>query len=444
MSGIAEVLLKQGYTITGSDKGESDAVMRLRALGAEVFLGHDGGNIKNADVLVVSSAIHSDNPEVVAAKEKRIPVIPRAQMLAELMRFHQGIAIAGTHGKTTTTSLVASVLAEGDLDPTFVIGGVLNSAGTHAALGESQYFVAEADESDASFLFLNPTISVVTNIDADHMTTYDNDFNKLLTTFVDFLHRLPFYGIAIVCADNDGVRSILNKIARPVISYGFSEDVDWRISDFKQKGLVSCFKVCNKAQEEMEITLNLPGKHNALNALAAIVVAKECGVRDADIESALRQFKGVGRRIEVYGEINVGGKIVTLIDDYGHHPCEIKVTLEALRSAWPNRRLVLAFQPHRYTRLQSLFDDFAKVLAKPDVLLLLDVYSAGEDPIAGIDGKHLVDAVKKHNKAESIFADNAQNLVTILPGVLRDGDILLIQGAGSIGKVVADLIKRSL
>lgn len=447
MSGIAEVLLKQGYHVSGSDNNENAVTQHLGELGAQVFLGHDAKHIGYADVVVVSSAIAEDNPELVAAKERRIPILPRARMLAELMRFHHhGIAIAGTHGKTTTTSLVASIFAEGGLDPTFVIGGILNSAGTHAALGESNYFIAEADESDASFLYLHPTISVVTNIDADHMTTYDNDINKLRHTFTTFLHHLPFYGIAVVCIDDAGVRSILNTIARTTITYGFSEDADLQILDFVQNGLASQFKIQRKASNDtLEITLNLPGKHNALNAVAAIAVALECGVSDKAICRALTKFKGVARRMQLHGDIKIDKKRITVVDDYGHHPTEMNATIAAVRSAWPDKRLVLIFQPHRYTRVHELFADFVQALARVDVLVLLEIYSAGEKPIKGINSQALIQAIRNQlqpSPLSPIYVEKVEQLMNVLPEVLQDGDILLVQGAGSVNKIIPELMDK--
>jgi len=440
MSGIAEVLLTQGYVVTGSDQNSNVSTKRLASLGAIIFQGHNAANICDADAVVVSSAITATNPEVQAAHAARLPILPRAQMLAELMRFNYGIAIAGTHGKTTTTSLVASILAEAKLDPTFVIGGILNSASVSARLGTGKYFVVEADESDASFLHFNPMISVVTNIDADHMQTYDNDFNKLKQAFLDFLHRLPFYGLAIVCIDNPVIREILPQISRPVITYGFSEDADVCAYDFKQQGFGCDFKV-RWAQKDsgLDIHLNLPGKHNVLNALAAIVVAANCDVDDSAITTALEQFTGVGRRMQRYGEISMPQGEVLLIDDYGHHPHEICVTLQALRAAWPERRLVLAFQPHRYTRTQALFEDFTSVLSEVDVLLLMEVYAASETPIVGVDGRILARNIRQRGKVEPIFVVDNDELCAVLPTILKQDDVLLIQGAGSIGAVAPRL-----
>ena len=440
MSGIAEVLLTQGYTVTGSDQNSNSATKRLISLGAKIFQGHNAANICDADAVVISSAIVLTNPEVEAAHAARLPILPRAQMLAELMRFNYGIAIAGTHGKTTTTSLVASILAEAKLDPTFVIGGILNSASASARLGTGKYFVVEADESDASFLHFNPMISVVTNIDADHMQTYDNDFTKLKHAFLEFLHRLPFYGLAIVCIDNPVVREILPQISRPVITYGFSEDADVCAYGFKQQGFGCDFKV-RWAQKDfgLDVHLNLPGEHNVLNALAAITVAVSCDVDDSAITTALKQFTGVGRRMQRYGEISMPQGKVLLIDDYGHHPHEIRVTLQALRAAWPQRRLVLAFQPHRYTRTQALFEDFTSVLSEADVLLLMEVYAASEAPIVGVDGRILARNIRQRGKVEPIFVVDNDELCAVLPTILKQDDVLLIQGAGNIGAMAPRL-----
>jgi UDP-N-acetylmuramate--alanine ligase len=443
MSGIAEVLLTQGYNITGSDQNSNASTQRLTALGATIFQNHNAENVCGADAVVVSSAIDAANPEVQAAHTAHLPILPRAQMLAELMRFHYGIAIAGTHGKTTTTSLVANILAEAKLDPTFVIGGILNSASTSARLGASRYFVVEADESDASFLYFNPMLSVVTNIDADHMQTYDNDFNKLKQAFLEFLHRLPFYGLAVVCIDNLVVREILPQISRPVITYGFSEDADVRAYEFKQQGFGCDFKVHRTQQDSvLSLHLNLPGKHNVLNALAAIITAAACDVGDETISSALQRFTGVGRRMQLWGEISMPQGNALLIDDYGHHPKEIQVTLQALRAAWPNRRLVLAFQPHRYTRTQDLFEDFTAVLSEVDMLLLMEIYAASEEPIAGVDSRTLARNIRQRGKVEPIFVANNDELCDVLPVVLRDGDILLIQGAGSIDAIAPKLRQK--
>jgi UDP-N-acetylmuramate--alanine ligase len=441
MSGIAEVLLNQGYDITGSDQNTNAVTKRLAALGAKIFVGHNAENIVGADAVVISGAINSFNPELQAANNIRLPILPRAQMLAELMRFHYGIAIAGTHGKTTTTSLVASILAEAGLDPTFVIGGILNSSSASARLGTGEYFVIEADESDASFLYFNPMASIVTNIDADHMQTYGNDFGRLKQAFLDFLHRLPFYGLAVVCIDDKVIKEILPQISRPVITYGFAEEADVQIRDFQQEGFNCSFKIRWQQQnQEMAIKLNLPGRHNVLNATAAAITAIECcHVARKDVGVALAQFSGVGRRMQRYGEISMPQGKVFLIDDYGHHPREILVTLQALRKAEPNRRLVLAFQPHRYTRTRDLFEDFTSVLATVDVLLLMEIYAASEQPIPGIDSRVLMRNIRQRGQVDPIFVANNDELLKVLPNVLRDGDILLVQGAGSIGAIAPRL-----
>jgi UDP-N-acetylmuramate--alanine ligase len=440
MGGIAEVILNLGYQVSGSDIQENSVTRRLIGLGADIALGHDAKNIKDVDVIVISSAVKDDNPEVVAARDRRIPVVPRAEMLAELMRFRHGIAVAGTHGKTTTTSLIASLLAEGGLDPTFVIGGRLNSAGTHARLGASQYLVAEADESDASFLYLQPMLAVVTNIDADHMATYGGDFNSLLDTFLEFLHHLPFYGLAVMCMDDPVIEEIVTQVTRPVLTYGFSDAADIRASGFKQKAMQTFFKVSRPGCPNwLDVTLNLPGKHNVLNALAAIAIAHEVGVEDKAIVQGLAQFQGIGRRFQVYGEIRTAMGRVMLIDDYGHHPREVAATLEAIKSGWPGRRLVVAFQPHRYTRTRDLFEDFTIVLSEADVLLLLEVYPAGETPIAAADGRSLCRAIRTRGQVDPVFVENVEDLEPTLRDVLEDGDILLTLGAGNVGTVAAQL-----
>lgn len=443
MGGIAEVLLNQGYIISGSDLSDNTVTRRLTSLGAHIFKGHVAENISGVDVVVKSTAVADDNVEIIAAQQARIPVVPRANMLGELMRFRYGIAIAGTHGKTTTTSLIASLLAEGGADPTFVIGGLLNSAGSNARLGASKYFVAEADESDASFLYLNPMIAVVTNIDADHMSTYNNDFSKLRQTFVEFLHHLPFYGLAVLCHDDPVVREILPQVSRPINTYGFSNEADTFAYDIQQNGIRTHFKAHRKNKNtDLDIILNLPGRHNVLNALAAIAVATEIGIDDAAIKKGLENFAGVGRRFQIHGELptNNHGKAL-LIDDYGHHPREIAVTLNAIRAAFPHKRLVMAFQPHRYTRTHDLFDDFANILSDVDVLLLLDIYPAGEKPIAGTDGRALSRAIRQRGKVDPIFIPHVNELPESLTNVLQDGDILLMQGAGDIGGVAAKLAK---
>lgn len=437
MSGIAEVLLTQGYKVTGSDLHKSIATDRLQSLGAQIFWAHCADNIAHADIVIVSSAIQKDNPELIAAHKMRIPVLQRAQMLAELMRFHHGIAVSGTHGKTTTTSLIASILAESGLDPTFVIGGVLNSSGANARLGESKYFVAEADESDASFLNLQPRIAVVTNIDADHMHTYNNDFKNLQKAFIAFLHNLPFYGLAVVCVENAIVKGLIPEIGRHTITYGFDSSADIWAEDCQQNGMTCQFKVHRKNASTLDVNLNLPGRHNILNALAAVGVATECKVQDEFIVNALSSFKGVGRRLQYHGDLSVLSGKVTLIDDYGHHPQEIRASLQAMRSAWPNHRLVLTFQPHRYSRTQALFDDFADVLSEADILLLLEIYSAGEKPIDGINSRALARNIRHRGKIEPIFVERTDDLAKVLSTVLKDRDVLLMQGAGNIGAAVS-------
>ncbi len=440
MSGIAEVFLNMGFDISGSDLAENDSVRRLRRLGATIYQGHDAGQVEDVDVVVVSSAVDDANPEVAAAKARRIPVVPRAAMLAELMRFRFGIAVAGTHGKTTTTSLIASLLAEGRLDPTFVIGGRLNSAGSHARLGDSRYLVAEADESDASFLLLQPMLAVVTNIDADHMSTYEGDFTRLRQTFLEFIHHLPFYGLAVMCLDDDEIRALLPEVGRPVLTYGFCEDADVRAYDVCQQGGETRFSVAFAQRSPIErICLNLPGRHNVENALAAIAVAVELGVDDEAIVSALAGFSGIARRFQVHGELNVAGNKVLLIDDYGHHPREIRATLAAIRAGWPRRRLVVLFQPHRFSRTRDLFEDFVSALSEADVLLLMEVYPAGEAPIHGADGRALMRAIRLAGKTDPVFVETLADIDTVLPHVLRDGDVLLTLGAGSIGGVPAKI-----
>ncbi len=446
MGGIAEVLLNLGYEVTGSDLRENAVTRRLVKLGAIVRVGHDATYIENCDVVVTSTAVNEENPEVVAAREARIPVVPRAEMLAELMRFRFGIAIAGTHGKTTTTSLTASLLAEDGLDPTFVIGGLLNSAGSHARLGEGRYLVAEADESDASFLYLAPMIAVVTNIDADHMATYGGEFENLRQAFIEFLHHLPFYGLAVMCIDDPVVRELLADISKPVLTYGFeSDDADMHGFDLEQKGAHTHFRVKRKGFDgELAITLNMPGAHNALNALAAIAVASELGVSDDAIQNGLASFEGIARRFQVYGELEVSAGSILLVDDYGHHPREIAATITAAKQAWPERRLVLAFQPHRYSRTRDLFEDFVKELSEVDVLLLLEVFAAGEQSQGGDDGRALCRAIRARGQLDPIFVENTDDLATTLQGVLHNGDVLMTLGAGSIGAAAAELPKHLL
>jgi len=442
MSGIAEVLVNQGFTVSGSDLGDNAAVRRLKAMGARVVLGHDAGNVTGADAVVVSTAVKEDNPEVMAAREARVPVVPRAQMLAELMRLKQGIAIAGTHGKTTTTSLVASILAEGAMDPTFVIGGRLNAAGANARLGKGDFLVAEADESDASFLMLSPVISVVTNIDADHMDTYGHDFGRLKQAFVDFLQRLPFYGVAVLCDDDPQVREIIPQVSKQVVRYGFGEGVNFRAENVRAEGSRMLFDAVriNGTTTRLPISLNLPGRHNVLNALAAIAVATEVQVPDAAIVKALAEFRGVGRRFQRYGEVaaNSGGSF-TLIDDYGHHPVEMAATIAAARGAFPGRRLVLAFQPHRYTRTRDCFEDFVKVLSSVDALLLGEVYAAGEQPVVAADSRSLARALRVAGKVEPVFVEDIAAMPQAILDAARDGDVVMTMGAGSIGAVPGKL-----
>jgi UDP-N-acetylmuramate--alanine ligase len=444
MSGIAEVLLNQGYVISGSDLGENAATRRLVSLGATVHKGHDARFIEGADAIVTSTAVKADNPEVVAAHARLVPVVPRAIMLAELMRMKKGIAIAGTHGKTTTTSLVASVLAAAGLDPTFVIGGRLNSAGANAQLGSGEYIVVEADESDASFLNLLPVLSVVTNIDADHMDTYGHDFGKLKGAFVDFLHKMPFYGAAVVCVDDPAIREILPQIARPITSYGLSEDAQVRAVNVRAVGGQMHFTVQRRngvALPDLDVVLNLPGQHNVLNALAAVGIAVELGVADAAVQQALAEFKGVGRRFQRYGEAALpSGGHATLVDDYGHHPVEMAATLAAARGAFPGRRLVLAFQPHRYSRTRDCFEDFVKVIGQADAVLLAEVYAAGEAPIVAADGRSLARALRVAGKVEPVFVDDIAAMPQAVLDNARDGDVVLCMGAGSIGAVAGQVV----
>ena len=439
MSGIAEVLATQRYQVSGSDLTESAATRRLRALGVAIVIGHHAANAQGADAVVVSTAVAMDNPEVLAARERGIPIVPRALMLAELMRLKQGIAIAGTHGKTTTTSLIASVLAEGGLDPTFVIGGRLLSADAHARLGNGDFLVAEADESDASFLYLTPVLAVVTNIDADHMETYGQDFGKLTRAFVDFVQRLPFYGVAVLCIDDPHVRGILPDIAKPVVTYGLAEDAQLRAADVTNAGGRMRF-VARGQGASLPVELALAGVHNVQNALAAIAVGREVGVADAAIAHALAEFKGVDRRFQRHGDVALpGGGAFTLIDDYGHHPVEMAATLSAVRESFPGRRLVLAFQPHRYTRTRDLFEDFVRVLSTADALVLADVYPAGEAPIVAADGRALARAVRVAGRVEPVFIEAVGDMAAAVRDIARDGDVVLTMGAGSIGSVPGQL-----
>lgn len=447
MSGIAEVLLHQGYHISGSDMSDNSAVTRLRELGATIFIGHHADHIKNIDVVVISSAIKPTNPEVVAARENHIPIIPRAQMLAELMRFRFGIAVAGTHGKTTTTSLVTSILAEANLDPTYVIGGRLNSSGSHAQLGASHYLVAEADESDASFLYLQPMISIVTNIDVDHMETYGGDIAQLHQTFVKFLERLPFYGLSVLCVDDPGVRQVLDQVTRPVITYAIDHPADIMASNLRYEGLKTYFTLHRKNKRDLELCVNLPGKHNVLNALAAISVALELDVDDSAIKNALEKFQGVGRRCQIVGDIQFKHGKVTMIDDYGHHPREIAATQQAIGAAYPDRRIVTVFQPHRYSRTHFLKNDFIDVLSQIETVFLLDVYAAGETPIEGADSYHLAEAVNHEHLIKQVnkrilFVPDYNQLSGILNDHLKENDVLLMQGAGNIGSLAYQILHQ--
>jgi len=440
MSGIAEVLATQGYQVSGSDLAASAATRRLAGLGATIAIGHAAANIAGADAVVVSTAVAADNPEVVAARAKGIPVVPRALMLAELMRLKQGIAVAGTHGKTTTTSLIASVLAEGGLDPTFVIGGRLLSADANARLGKGDFLVAEADESDASFLYLQPVLAVITNIDADHMATYDHDFAKLTRAFVDFAQRLPFYGVAVLCVDDANVREIAPTIAKPIVTYGLAADAQLRAIDIENIGGRMRFVARSATMNDLAVELNLAGVHNVQNALAAIAVGREAGVADAAIARALAEFHGVARRFQRHPDVTVEGRgTFTLIDDYGHHPVEMAATLAAARASFPGRRLVLAFQPHRYTRTRDLFEDFVSVLSTVDALVLADVYSAGEPPLVAADGRALARAVRVAGKVEPVFVDEIADVPAAIAAIVRDGDVVVTMGAGSIGQVATQL-----
>ncbi len=440
MGGIAEVLLNLGYEVQGSDIKANAVTQRLAQLGARFLLGHDAGNIAGADVVVASTAIQRDNPEVAAALEARIPVVPRAEMLGELMRFRYAIAVAGTHGKTTTTSLVASVLAEGGEDPTFVIGGRLKSAGSNARLGTGRYLVAEADESDASFLHLQPMIAIVTNIDNDHLGTHGGDFQKLRQSFVAFLHNLPFYGLAVLCIDDPELRSLLPQVARPVLTYGLDEHADVRAVDVQRQLGRTRFRVLRKGHPEpLDITVNLPGMHNVLNSLAAIAVATDIAVPDKAIQQALSGFQGIDRRLQVVGELRLTNGDVVVVDDYGHHPTEIAATLDALRQAYDGRRIVLVFQPHRYTRTRDLMDDFARVLSQADTLLVTEVYAAGEAPIDNADGRAICRAVRSRGKVEPVFVPLVEEIAVVLAGLLQPGDVIAMMGAGSISAAAHEL-----
>jgi UDP-N-acetylmuramate--alanine ligase len=448
MSGIAEILHNLGYTVSGSDQSASATTKRLASLGIRVGIGHEADNVVGADAVVTSTAVRADNPEVIAARAKRVPVVPRAVMLAELMRLKQGIAIAGTHGKTTTTSLVTSVLAEAGVDPTFVIGGRLNAAGANSRLGSGDYIVVEADESDASFLNLTPVMAVITNIDADHMDTYGHDFAKLKSAFVEFIHRMPFYGAAILCADDANLRAIMPMISRPIVTYGFAEDAMVRAVDVRADAGTMRFTAQRRngvRMPDLQVTLNLPGDHNVLNALAAIAVAAELELPDAPVVKGLAEFHGVGRRFQRYGELPVsaanGGGTFTLIDDYGHHPVEMAATLAAARGAFPGRRIVLAFQPHRYTRTRDCFEDFVKVIGSADAVLLGEVYAAGEAAIVAADGRSLARALRVAGKVDPVFVDDIAEMPTAIAEHARDGDVVIAMGAGSIGNVPAQVVE---
>ncbi|QHB17259.1 UDP-N-acetylmuramate--L-alanine ligase [Mannheimia pernigra] len=435
MSGIAEVLLNEGYQISGSDIAESTVTQRLSAAGAKVFIGHRAENIVNASVVVVSTAIDETNPEIIAAREVRIPVIRRAEMLAEIMRFRHGIAISGTHGKTTTTAMISMIYTEAKLDPTFVNGGLVKSAGKNAHLGASRYLIAEADESDASFLHLQPMVSVVTNIEPDHMDTYGGDFEKMKDTYVRFLRNLPFYGLAVMCADDETVMEIAPGVGRQVITYGFSEKADYRIEDYQQTGFQGHYTVICPTGERIDVLLNVPGKHNALNATAALAVAKEEGIENKAILAALADFQGAGRRFDPLGSfIRPNGKIM-LVDDYGHHPTEVDVTIQAARQGWEGKRVVMIFQPHRYSRMRDLFDEFVQVLSKVDALVLLDVYAAGESPIVGADSKALARSIRNLGKVDPILVSDTDQLGEVLDQIIQDGDLILAQGAGSVSRL---------
>jgi UDP-N-acetylmuramate--alanine ligase len=440
MSGIAEVLVTLGYNVSGSDLGANAVTQRLVDMGAKVYQGHAAENIGNADAVVTSTAVKEDNPEVIAARAKKVPIVPRAVMLGELMRLKRGIAIAGTHGKTTTTSLVASVLAQGGLDPTFVIGGRLTAAGANAKLGSGEYLVAEADESDASFLNLAPMIEVITNIDADHMETYEHDFEKLKQAFVHFTHRLPFYGRAMLCIDDPHVRAIIPQVTKPVTTYGFSEDAEVRAVNARAAGTQMLFTVLQEGYPDLDIVLNQPGMHNVQNACSAVAIAREIGVPDTATQAGLAGFAGVGRRFTKYGDVAApAGGTFTLVDDFGHHPIEMEVTIAAARAAYPGRRVLLAFQPHRYSRTRDLFEDFAKVLSTVDVLVLSDVYAAGEAPIVAADGRALAHAIRARGRTEPVFVETIADMPETIMNVVRDGDVVLTMGAGSISGVPAKL-----
>ncbi len=440
MSGIAEVLANLGYEVAGSDLRSSAVTERLQVRGIEVFIGHAAENLGAADVVVSSSAVDNSNPEIIAARELRIPVVPRAEMLAELMRYRHGIAVAGTHGKTTTTSLIASVFGEAGLDPTFVIGGLLNSVGSNAQLGGSRFLIAEADESDASFLHLQPMVAVVTNIEADHMETYGGDFAVLKRTFLEFLHNLPFYGLAVLCLDDPVVAELLPEVSRPTLTYGFSANADYRITDVAKSGLSTAFVIQRPGGlSPLPVTVNMPGTHNVLNATAAVAVACDEGLDDGAIQAGLANFSGVGRRFEQLGEIAFAAGAGLLVDDYGHHPTEVAATLDSARQAWPDRRIIMIYQPHRYTRTRDLYEDFVAVLSRFDALILLDVYAAGEAPIPGADSRNLARSIRQRGLVEPIFVEDIADVPAVLSGIFRDGDIVITQGAGSVGRLAQDL-----
>jgi UDP-N-acetylmuramate--alanine ligase len=440
MGGIAEVLHTLGFQVSGSDLHGNAMTRRLANLGVRIDIGHDAGHVEGCEVVVITAAIPEDNPELASARQRHIPVVPRAQMLAELMRFRHGIAVGGTHGKTTTTSLVASLLAEGGLDPTYVIGGRLIGSGVNARLGASRYLVAEADESDASFLYLQPMMAVITNIDEDHLETYGGDFERLTRTFLDFLHRLPFYGQAVLCHEDPTIRALLPEVAKPVTTYGFSDDADVFATDLRHEGTRTRFRVHRPgAQAPLDLVLNLPGRHNVLNALAAIAVARELNVDDGAVGRALEGFQGIARRSQNYGRRGSPAGAVTLIDDYAHHPREIAATLQAVRSSFPDRRLVVVFQPHRYTRTRDLFEDFCQVLSEVDALVMLEVYPAGEAPIGGADGRALCRAIRARGQVDPVFVDDLGEVAAMLPGVLADDDVLLVLGAGDVGNLAPEL-----
>lgn len=445
MCGIAEVLLNQGFQVSGSDIAATHVTRRLANMGAVIYQGHAASNVTSADVVVTSTAIAKANDEVTAAIAAGIPIVPRAEMLAELMRFKHGIAVAGTHGKTTTTSLVASIFAQAGAAPTFVIGGLLNSANANAQLGEGDYFIAEADESDASFLLLQPMVSIITNIDADHMTTYDGDFSKLTSAFIDFTHNLPFYGLVVACIDDDNVRAVQDSFHRSTVTYGFSDDADYRLADYQCEAMLSAFNLyCPGQQAPVHVVLSMPGKHNALNAAAAFALAREEGIETGIILQALAKFQGVGRRFQVADQLKVNDAAFTLVDDYGHHPREVAATIAAARDSWSERRLVMVFQPHRYTRTHDLYDDFVAVLESVDLLILLDVYAAGENPIHGASSRDLAKSIRQRGACDPIYVDEQQDLNTVLRQVLTDNDVLIMQGAGNVGKLSAQLATEGL